>query len=145
MRCADEDICIMKQLLDAPARLVAVQRHTGKGLEYPPVVAPTPPPDDIQCRARKPLRVQRAGYPCRRDEMFSRLHCSERYAPQRPSIAFGAFRRFAVEHVADWRPVEGNRGVGPALGCKRPSGVAGLVEKQTIALQPHIQKGNTFK
>ena len=30
---ADEDVCVLKQLLDACVWLIAVQRHAGKGLE----------------------------------------------------------------------------------------------------------------
>src|SRR5258707_1074662 len=91
MRCANEDIRIVKQLLDALAWLIAMQRHAGKALERPPVIAPTLPSDDIQCRARKTLCAQRLGYPCRRVEIFPRLHGSKRHEPHRLRLGFGAF------------------------------------------------------
>ena len=133
MRRADENVGIMKQLPDARAGLVTVQCDTGKGLEGSPVIAPTRAADNIQRCPREPLCTQRAQDSCRRDEIFSWFHGSQRHQPQRLRFARGALFRFEIEYIANRRPIERNRGVGPAMGREFLPGVAGIGEEVRVA------------
>src|SRR4030081_2080323 len=129
MRRADEDVGFLKQLLNTFPWLIAMQGHAGKRLEHTPVIAPAPSPDNVQGGIGKTVAAQCA-YDFRGgDEVLSRLHGSKRHKPQRLRIARGVAVGVEIEHVADRRPIERNRGIMPAMGGKLAAGIAGIDQK----------------